>query len=114
MSRVLVCDLCGKPIKGLPSEYKIKKRKYSFYESWWDRLECHDECAMKLINALDDVPIKEKEFIEWVIEEIMDEENWELNCISFPEIACRKLVKMGYLKIEGEMYKRRENETDQC
>lgn len=39
----------------------------------------------------------EKDFIEWVIDEIMDEEFWELNHGSFTELACRKLVKLGYL-----------------
>ena len=39
----------------------------------------------------------DKDFIKWVIDEIWDEELWELNHSSFAEIACRKLVKLGYL-----------------
>ena len=39
----------------------------------------------------------DKDFIKWVIDEIWDEELWELNHSSFVEIACRKLVKLGYL-----------------
>lgn len=39
----------------------------------------------------------DKDFIKWVIDEIWDEELWELNHHSFAEIACRKLVELGYL-----------------
>lgn len=34
----------------------------------------------------------DKDFIKWVIDEILDEELWELNHSGFAEIACRKLV----------------------
>lgn len=44
----------------------------------------------------------EKDFIKWVIDEIWDEELWELNHGGFAEIACRKLVKLGYLGYDEE------------
>jgi len=45
-----------------------------------------------------------KAFCEWVASEIMDEEFWEYNCNAFPEIACRKLNKLGIVKKEGDMW----------
>ncbi len=44
----------------------------------------------------------DKDFIKWVIDEIWDEELWELNHGGFAEIACRKLVKLGYLGYDKE------------
>ena len=39
----------------------------------------------------------DKDFIKWVIDEIWDEELWELNHSAFAQIAFRKLEKLGYL-----------------
>ena len=47
-----------------------------------------------------------KEFISWLLDEIWDEKMWELNYQAFPEILCRKLVKMGYVKDIGGKYER--------
>lgn len=41
----------------------------------------------------------DKEFIYWLIDEIWNDELWEYNKDAFPEIACRKLVKAGYLRL---------------
>lgn len=46
------------------------------------------------------------EFISWLLDEIWDEEMWELNCRAFPEVLCRRLVRLGYLKEEGGKYVR--------
>lgn len=42
------------------------------------------------------------EFISFVIGEIWDDDLWELNYRAFPELVCRKLAKMGYLKYDEE------------
>ena len=47
-----------------------------------------------------------KQFVEWLLDEIWDEEMWELNYQAFPEVLCRKLVKMGYLKEKDGEYER--------
>ena len=54
----LICDLCGKPIKSMGEyrKFKIKERKHSFHESWWVKIDVHEECVKKLYNT-----IKEKE-----------------------------------------------------
>ena len=46
------------------------------------------------------------EFIFWVLDEIWDEDMWELNWQAFPEVVCRKLVKIGYLKEKDGEYER--------
>ena len=51
------------------------------------------------------------EFISWLLDEIWDEEMWELNYRAFPELLCRKLVKAGYLREEGGMYVRLDKQT---
>ena len=51
------------------------------------------------------VLIREEEYqelISFILDEIWDEEEWELNWQSFPEILCRKLEKMGYVKYSEE------------
>lgn len=44
------------------------------------------------------------EFLHWVAEEVIDEKSWDLNCISFPEIACRKLNKLGIIDTDGQRW----------
>lgn len=40
------CDICGKEItnRSEASEFKLKKRVYSWHESWWERLNVHTDC----------------------------------------------------------------------
>ena len=45
-----------------------------------------------------DAVIEALKFAQWVADEIMDEELWELNYGAFSEIACRKLEKLGIVK----------------
>ena len=51
------------------------------------------------------------EFISWLLDEIWDEEMWELNYRAFPELLCRRLVKAGWLKEEGGKYVRLDKQT---
>lgn len=50
----LICDLCGKPIKSMGQyrEFKIKERIHSFHESWWIKIDAHEECVAKLYNTI--------------------------------------------------------------
>lgn len=45
-----------------------------------------------------------EEFARWVAEEVIDEEMWVLNYLSFAEIACRKLTKLGIIQRDGQGY----------
>ena len=44
-------------------------------------------------------------FALWVANMIfVDDEEWELNASVFPELACRKLAKLGIVRIDGNNY----------
>ena len=45
-----------------------------------------------------------EDFARWVAEEIIDEDMWELNHLSFAELACRKLVKLGIIQESNGEY----------
>lgn len=44
------------------------------------------------------------EFVNWLMEEVMDEDNWELNAVANGEIICRKLKKIGLLEAKDGYY----------
>ena len=48
------CDICGKEItdRSKASEFKLKKRVYSWDESWWEKLIVHTECWMNLCDKI--------------------------------------------------------------
>lgn len=46
------------------------------------------------------------EFLLWLLEEIMDEENWEMNAVADGEIIARKLKKFGLLEVKDGYYVR--------
>lgn len=39
-----------------------------------------------------------EDFAKWVAVEVIDEELWTYNHLSFAELACRKLVKLGIMQ----------------
>ncbi len=45
-------------------------------------------------------------FLLWLLEEIMDEDNWELNAVADGEIIARKLKKLGLLEVKDGYYHR--------
>lgn len=46
------------------------------------------------------------DFINWLLEEVLDEENWELNAVANGEIICRKLKKLDLLEVKDGYYVR--------
>lgn len=60
------------------------------------------------IRTIEELPSvqPQQELITWLLDEIWDDDAWELNCGAFPEILCRKLVKLGYVAEEGGEYVR--------
>ena len=56
------------------------------------------------IEALSAQP--DSSFITWLLDKIWDEDMWELNWQAFPELVCRKLEKLGYVKRKGDEYER--------
>lgn len=49
------------------------------------------------------------EFIEWLIEIILDDEDWELNAVGYGEIIARKMAKLGLLEVLDGYYIRTPN-----
>ena len=47
-----------------------------------------------------------KQFVNWVTGEVLDDD-FEEGSGAFAEIACRKLVKLGYIKLDGDTYKKK-------
>lgn len=76
-------------------------------ECEWER-KCHEECQH--IETLKSLPSAETvdctDFVLWLLDEIMDEENWELNAVANGEIIARKLKKLGLLKVKDGYYVR--------
>ena len=44
------------------------------------------------------------DFVHWMMDEVMDEENWQLNAVANGEIICRKLKKLGLLDVKDGYY----------
>ena len=45
-------------------------------------------------------------FLLWLLEEIMDEENWEMNAVADGEVIARKLKNLGLLEVKDGYYVR--------
>ena len=60
------------------------------------------KCTM--VQVVEAMPSAEPDLVEWLIDTVLDEDSWELNKDAFPEIACRKLEKMGYLTVQDGYY----------
>ena len=63
-----------------------------------------EEAVGMAIDALKEEPVDCTDFIHWIRDEVLDEENWELNAVANGEIICRKLKKLGAVFSEGGYY----------
>ena len=69
--------------------------------SYWHKCDVVDR--QDAIDEIEMLPSADyHEFISFVLDEIWDEDDWELNYKAFPELVCRKLVKMGYVEYDKE------------
>ena len=62
-------------------------------------------------KALCDLPSAEPktgrdctDFVRWLMDEVLDEENWQMNAVANGEIICRKLKKLGMLDVVDGYY----------
>lgn len=57
-------------------------------------------------DCLDELPSAEAvdctDFIEWLVDRVLDETIWEYNSVAYGEIICRKLEKLGILEVTEE------------
>ena len=59
----------------------------------------------ELTNSAADVIEQLSEFAHFVAKEIMiDEDLWDLNYMAFPELACRRLHKIGIVEKNGAFW----------
>ena len=63
----------------------------------WNEQELIDRIKALPSNAVDCT-----DFIEWLVEVVLDDEDWELNAVAYGEIICRKLEKLGVLETTEE------------
>lgn len=85
----------------------------------WVKTECNPygkptldfESGKKVIEHLEQMPSAEPkkgrdctDFVLWLLDEVMDEENWELNAVANGEVIARKLKKLGLLEVKDGYY----------
>lgn len=56
--------------------------------------------ALKALPSADAVDCTD--FIEWLVDRVLDETIWEDNSVAYGEIICRKLEKLGVLEVTEE------------
>ena len=65
-------------------------------------IEAKLENAEKKLDSTKDCT----KFLLWLLEEIMNEENWEMNAVADGEVIARKLTKLGLLEVKDGYYVR--------
>lgn len=86
---------------------------YCFHD-WVDKHgDVHSADEMPEYRAIEALPSAQPApaFITWLLDEIWDEDMWELNWQSFPEILCRKMAKLGYIRERNGEYERLDQQT---
>ena len=103
---------------------KLQKQKAEYLEEWVDYsgvAEAYDMAIDALSAVCDDciwhvcnynkvdwgaLPSAEvvdcTDFIEWLVDRVLDETIWKYNSVAYGEIICRKLVKLGVLEVTEE------------
>lgn len=80
-----------------------EQARYVAKETELAHIEARLECAEKRLQ--EDTKDCTKFFL-WLLEEIMDEENWEMNAVADGEIIARKLKNLGLLEVKDGYYVR--------
>ena len=44
------------------------------------------------------------EFLLWLLDKVLDEEDWDLNSGAYGELICRRLEKLGLLEVKDGYY----------
>lgn len=53
MALVAICDLCGKPLAAEEARvFKVKELRVSWHERYWESIDVHNECMLKLLNGV--------------------------------------------------------------
>lgn len=95
-------DLIIKGAKGIQDGlYNIKDGKLYKYKAKGGTVRTYE-----IVPSAEAVHTDCTDFLLWLLEEIMDEENWELNAVADGEIIARKLKKLGLLEVKDGYYVR--------
>lgn len=88
---------------------KAVEELHNCYNGFFDTYD--KACIIGLLEELPSAQPEVPDFISWLIDMIWDDEDWKLNWQAFPEILCRKLVKMGYVRERNGEYERFNQQT---
>ena len=78
--------------------------RFKGYDSFGEFIKERNEAIDMAISALSAEHKDCTDFLCWILEEIMDEENWEMNAEADGEIIARKLKKLGLLDSKDGYY----------
>lgn len=100
-------SVAGEPIK---QSIMVQRLEINFSEETKEFLLKLSQAELK--NSTRQIDCTE--FMEWLLERVLDEEDWNLNAVSFGEIIARKLTKLGLLEVKNGYYYRygEEEEND--
>lgn len=73
---------------------KILKSYHNGFTGYVSNLQDSIDVAVDIMGKYQQL----EDFARWVAVEVIDEELWTYNHLSFAEIACRKLVKLGIMQ----------------
>lgn len=91
-------DLIIKGAKGIQDGlYNIKDGKLFKYKAKGGTVRTYP-----IVPSADAEHTDCTEFVNWLTEVVMDDEDWELNAVAYGEVICRKLVKLGVLEVTEE------------
>lgn len=96
-------------------EELIRNLKYTMEKHKNDNVNTFDTnisvMCKDILDYLEQEP-KTEQFAKWVATEIFDD-MWEYNKDSFVEIACRKLAKLGIVRVKGDEWELVESEASE-
>ena len=106
-------DMLG---KRMPTDDCISRQAaLDCFHDWIDKYgDVHTPDEMAEYRAIEALPSAQPDssFITWLLDKIWDEDMWELNWQAFPEILCRKLTKLGFVRERNGEYERLDQQTD--
>lgn len=96
-------------IKSLSAEQKEEELAEDIARRMATIIENEQDMRVILKNASDDRPTEEwkincTDFVDWLLEKVLDEEDWDMNYQAYGEIICRKLKKLGVVTVKDGYY----------
>ena len=73
-------------------------------ECWKCNNMINDDLFMRIMSLPTSRQTDCTEFIMWLVEVVLDDEDWELNAVAYGEIIARKLKKLGFLEVKDGYY----------